>query len=177
VTANRLFVLDGRSSAAINDSANIVSEERPSMGMILEVLGVCVLAIAVVGCAIHRRVEPVPRLDSREMCIVNNPNVREGFLAAYQAALAGKGFRAKLVEPSAAPDACPLTSTYTANWRWDLALYMAFADITVYSNGKKVGRAVYDSLGGGGNLGKFINAEEKIKELVDLLFPAPGPPG
>ena len=135
------------------------------------------LAFVFVGCAIHQHVQPVPKLDSREICIVKNPNVREGFLAAYQAALAEKGLRTKLLDQSALPDACPVTSTYTANWRWDLALYMAFADIAVYSNGRKVGRAVYDSLGGGGNLGKFINAEEKIRELVNQLFPDVGPAG
>ena len=145
--------------------------------MTLKTLSLCLLSFAFLGCAIRQRVEPVPRLDSREICIVNNPNVREGFLAAYQGALTAKGLRTKLLDQSALPDACPLTSTYTANWRWDLALYMAFADITVYSDGKKVGRAVYDSLGGGGNLGKFINAEEKIKELVEQLLPGVGPPG
>ena len=135
------------------------------------------LALLCLGCAIHQRVEPVPRLESREICIVNNPNVREGFLAAYQGALAVKGFKTRLLDPTALPDACPLTSTYTANWRWDLALYMAFADISIFADGRRVGRAVYDSLGGGGNLGKFINAEEKIKELVELLFPTVGSSG
>ena len=143
----------------------------------MKTLILSLVPLALLGCAIHQRVEPVPRLESREICIVNNPNVREGFLAAYQGALTAKGLQTKLLDQSAPPDACPLTSTYTANWRWDLAFYMAFADITVFSNGKKVGRAVYDSLGGGGNLSKFINAEEKIKELVDLLFPSGSPPG
>jgi hypothetical protein len=63
-----------------------------------------------------------------------------------------------------------MTSTYTANWRWDLALYMAFAEIIVYAEGTKVGSAVYDSLHGGANMNKFINAEAKIRELVDELF-------
>jgi hypothetical protein len=78
-----------------------------------------------------------------------------------------------MLDKSATPGECPLTSTYTANWRWDLALYLAFADITIYAGGKKVGRAVYDSLGGGGNPAKFINAEKKLQELVDQLFPDP----
>ena len=130
--------------------------------------------LVLVGCAIHQHVDSVPRLDSREICIVDNPDVREGFLETYRRALTVKGFETRMLAKSAVPSDCPLTSTYTANWRWDLALYMAFADITVYANGRKVGRAVYDSLGGGGNLGKFINAENKIKELVDQLFPVPG---
>ena len=135
------------------------------------------VALAVVGCAIRQRVDPVPRLDSREICIVNNPHVREDFLETYQRALTAKGFQTRILDKSAAPSDCPLTSTYTANWKWDLALYMAFADITIYADGRVVGHAVYDSLGGSGNLGKFINAEAKIKELVDQLFVNPASGG
>jgi hypothetical protein len=112
-------------------------------------------------------------MNAREICIIDNPKVREGFLEAYRRALDHKGFQTRVLDKSATPDECPLTSTYTANWRWDLALYLAFANITVYADGRKVGRAVYDSLGGGGNPAKFINAEKKIQELVDQLFPDP----
>jgi hypothetical protein len=41
----------------------------------------------------------------------------------------------------------------------------------VYRNGEVVGRALYDAVGGGGRLDKFINATTKINELVDQLFP------
>jgi len=34
-----------------------------------------------------------------------------------------------------------------------------------------VGHAVYDSLQGSMNLGKFVHGESKIVELVDQLFP------
>lgn len=133
------------------------------------------VAVVLVGCAIHQKVDPVPRTNVREICIINNPNVREGFLESYRRALSTKGFETKLLDKSATPSDCPLASTYTANWRWDLALYMAFAEITVYVDGKKVGRALYDSLGGGGNPAKFINADNKVQELVDQLFPNPAP--
>lgn len=66
---------------------------------------------------------------------------------------------------------CSLTSTYIARWRWDLALYMAYAKIDVYRDGRPVGQALYDALMGGGRLDKFIDAEQKIRELVDSLFP------
>lgn len=135
------------------------------------------VALLLVGCAIHQHVDPVRRVDIREICIIANPNVRQGFLEAYQRALTAKGFQTRTLDKSATPADCPLTSTYTANWRWDLALYMAFSDISIYVNGNRVGRAVYDSLGGGGNLSKFINAENKIQELVDQLFPNPAPAG
>ena len=38
-------------------------------------------------------------------------------------------------------------------------------------DGKPVGEAKYDSTRGGGNMGKFIDADKKITELVNQLFP------
>lgn len=126
------------------------------------------------GCAISQRVTPVQRPAlAREICIVRNPDVRENFLAALREALESKGFVPGVLEPGSPTSSCALSSQYTANWRWDLALYMAFAKITVHENGIEVGSAVYDSLGGGGNMGKFIDAEKKVKELVGELFPSP----
>jgi hypothetical protein len=116
-------------------------------------------------------------MDTHELCIIDNPNVRSTFLEEYRRVLSAKGYQTKVLDKSASVDDCPITSTYTANWRWDLAMYMAFAQITVYANGKKVGDALYDSLSGSGNLGKFISAETKIRELVDQLFPGQAPAG
>lgn len=48
---------------------------------------------------------------------------------------------------------------------------MAYAELKVYSDGRVVGEAIYASRRGGASLSKFIRAEQKIKELVDLLFP------
>jgi hypothetical protein len=48
---------------------------------------------------------------------------------------------------------------------------MSYSKIVVYSNGAKVGEAIYDATRGGGRLDKFIDAEPKIRELVEQLFP------
>lgn len=53
-------------------------------------------------------------------------------------------------------------------------IYMTYLDIRVFENGQQVGRALYDARRGGGRVfKKFINAEKKINELVDQLFPNP----
>lgn len=136
----------------------------------IPILGALVL---VLGCSIKQEVRPVHPADrgDREICVRKNPKVREGFLLAYRARLETKGFSVKTVNADAPVTECRLTSTYTANWRWDLALYMAYAEILVYREGEVVGRAFYDSISGGGRLDKFIDATEKINELVDQLFP------
>ncbi len=49
---------------------------------------------------------------------------------------------------------------------------MSYADIQVFENGRQVGQAHYDSTSGGARMGKFINAENKIIEMTNQLFPA-----
>lgn len=130
------------------------------------------LTAALWGCAITQNVTPLARLDAKQVCIVENPAVvQEGFLVAYRRVLQDKGYAVQTLPPGSALTACPVTSTYTANWRWDLALYMACADIRVFKDGQQSGQAVYDALEGGLNMSKFIRGEEKIAELVDKLFP------
>jgi hypothetical protein len=98
--------------------------------------------------------------------------VKEGFYDSYRRALARR--RATLSSGSRylrQSGTAAITSTYTAKWRWDLALYMAYAEIKVYGNGQLIGEATYDSQRGGGNMGKFIDADKKITELTNQLFP------
>ncbi|HXF45476.1 MAG TPA: Sbal_3080 family lipoprotein [Burkholderiaceae bacterium] len=134
-------------------------------------IALIIAPVLLAGCAIVQEVKPV-QVAAKQICIVANPKVMQAeFVEVYQRELTAKGFDVKLLSPDSPLTACPLTSTYSANWRWDLALYMAYAELKVYSDGKLVGEAVYDSRGGGASFSKFIRAEEKIKELVGLLFP------
>ncbi|MGH8691051.1 MAG: Sbal_3080 family lipoprotein [Burkholderiales bacterium] len=127
--------------------------------------------LTISGCAIHQKISPVSELQVKQICVIENPAVREGFLSTYRLTLAEKGYDVRVISKLASSSDCPITSTYTANWRWDLALYLAYAEIKVYDGGKLAGEAVYDALSGGANLNKFIRGEEKIKELVNELFP------
>jgi hypothetical protein len=139
-----------------------------SLGSSTVVIAACLL----VGCAITQKVTPVESLSGKEICVVVNPAVSQpGFLTAYTRALNERGYTVRELPPGASVNDCPITSTYTANWRWDLALYMAFADIKVYRDGTQVGQAVYDAMQGGANMSKFIKGDAKISELVDQLFP------
>ena len=125
-----------------------------------------------VGCAINQTVKPVEPFEGKQVCIIVNPAVsQQGFLATYSRLLTEKGYSVRQLPAGSAVTECPVTSTYTANWRWDLALYMAFADIKVYTSGQQSGQAVYDALSGGANMNKFIKGEAKITELVNQLFP------
>jgi hypothetical protein len=141
------------------------------------VLAACFAAFAsfLSGCAIYQKVTPVERFEEKQVCIIENAAVRVGFIEAYKRALIDKGYAVKQLPTASAITECTITSTYTANWQWDLALYMAYAEIKVFKDGKPIGEAKYDARGGAGNPDKFIAAEKKIAELVNLLFP--GGPG
>ena len=131
------------------------------------------VGLALVACSIKQNVKAVTPADlaTREICVRENKTVREGFLEAYRQALESKGFSVRVLDPDAGIRACPLLTTYTANWRWDLALYMAYAELTVFRDGNEIGKATYDALMGGGRMDKFIKADEKVRELVNQLFP------
>ncbi|MBZ8143390.1 hypothetical protein CLD22_26485 [Rubrivivax gelatinosus] len=135
---------------------------------IFAVLPVLVLT----GCAIRQQVQAVPA-DLRELCVIENPGVRPGFVSELRSSLQARGYRVRMLAPTAKLDECPVTATYAARWTWDLALYMSYAEIRVYRDLRQIGSAVYDSTRGSGNPGKFIDAETKIRELVQQLFPAP----
>lgn len=94
-----------------------------------------------------------------------------GILQEYRRVLQGQGYKSEVIEPHSGLDSCKITSTYVGTWRWDLALYLAYAEIKVFEDTKLVGNAVYDSRNGSASLGKFIDAETKIEELVRQLFP------
>ncbi|MFN9745173.1 MAG: Sbal_3080 family lipoprotein [Betaproteobacteria bacterium] len=129
--------------------------------------------VALSGCAITQTVTP-SALDraSQELCLVRNSEVvQDGFHDVYRAVLEKKGFKVRWLPDKAPVTSCPLVGTYEIIYRWDMAIYLARADLRIYADGKEAGRAYYDSLSGGANMNKFIKTEAKLTELVDQLFP------
>lgn len=134
---------------------------------------VAAAAVALSGCAITQEVTP-NGLDRRaqELCLVRNSEVvQDGFHDVYQRVLEKKGFKVRWLPDKSPVASCPLVGTYEVIYRWDIAIYLARADLRIYADGREAGRAVYDSLSGGANLSKFIQTEPKLTELIDQLFP------
>jgi len=131
----------------------------------------CPFAALLAGCAIHQNVRPVDAVGDNQVCVIGNPDVRASVMASYKRVLGEKGYAVRELPPNAAITDCKVTSTYRANWRWDLAMYMHYAEFRVFVDGKERGVATYDATHGGGNLAKFIDADKKIAELINQLFP------
>jgi len=136
----------------------------------LKKLSVIGAAILVGACSITQNIEPAQISRGSELCIIENPDVREGFLKEFKSTLSSKGIAHRVVSEASVPAACEWTSTYVARWTWDISLYMSYAEIKVFHNGSLDGEAIYDSTRGGANMSKFIDAEPKIRELINELM-------
>jgi hypothetical protein len=135
-------------------------------------IAVMVAALAT-ACTITQQVHPARIPVGSEICIIEDPKVRAGFVDEVRRSLIAAGYRYRMLPAGSGTTDCPVAMTYTARWSWDLTIYMSYARLQIFVEGSPAGDAVYDSTGGGGNLGKFIDAETKIKELVSQLLSSP----
>ncbi|AZQ12225.1 Sbal_3080 family lipoprotein [Shewanella khirikhana] len=135
-----------------------------------KIIALALFASLLGGCSIKQHVDPANINQQATVCVLENPDVREGFLQEVEKVLREKQINYQVVKELDASNNCEWTATYTANWAWDLALYMVYAEIKVYHQGKLDGQAIYDARMGGANMNKFIDAEPKIRELVEQLI-------
>jgi hypothetical protein len=129
------------------------------------VLAACIVVLLACGCA-RSRVSSASMGDAKEVCIIENPRVRSGFLEAYQQALAARGYSTKLLSGSSSLSACPIVSKYVAYWGWDVVLYLQSASLYVYRDGRPAGHAVFDA-----RSSRLFSTEGKLRELVAQLYP------
>lgn len=132
-----------------------------------------VAALLVSGCSIKQTVTPVSLSAAVEpvICMIPAEGLRPGFQASYERLLRDKGFQVRQLAANSNPAVCPLSTTYIGRWSWDFTLYMSYADIRVFQHGVQIGQAEYDSRSGSMTFSKFINADAKIGELTQQLFP------
>lgn len=124
------------------------------------------------ACSIKQQVEPADIQSQNIVCIIEDQRVRESFLPALTKILDEKNVQYKIIPPlpHSTLTSCDWTSTYTARWSWDFTIYMSYAEIKVYHNGVLDGEAIYDSRWGGFRLDKWVDAEDKIRDMVDELI-------
>ena len=138
---------------------------------ILSPIAALACAALVAACAINQNVRPVAATGLSEVCIKSNPQVMMGeFLPELRKQVESRGVKTS-VYTGDRPASCRHHLEYSANWRWDMAMYLAFAKLDVYEDNLLVGQATYDALGGGFNMNKFGATADKLRVLVDQLFP------
>jgi hypothetical protein len=117
------------------------------------------------ACSISTTVKPISK-QIAEVCIEKNNDVlMDDFLPTIEHTLDEINVKHQLKS-----DGCEDVLKYKANWRWDLAMYLYYADFGIYEGQKRVAHAEYDATMGGGRPDKFGNTEDKIKPIIKQLF-------
>ena len=125
--------------------------------------------LLVMGCTISQSVDPVATRPA-QVCIARNDAVHmAGFHDELVRQIESRGVAVRSLD-GAVPEDCRYRVSYTANWKWDLAMYLSYAEINVFDGTQQVGSATYDARQGGANMGKFGPTAEKIEPLVAQLF-------
>jgi hypothetical protein len=130
------------------------------------------VALVVLGtaCSIKTRVDPVPAATVPALCVEENDAVwSKQFLPMLRERLAQHGIATTVYKDRMTAD-CRYHLEYEAQWNWDLAVYLRYADIRVFDGDTLVGRATYDARSGSGRLDKFGHTDEKLAPLLDALL-------
>lgn len=161
------------------------------------------LALLATGCSTYQSVTPVDRADQVDpiagyqngayggpaqfrvdgnrvvgadgslFCVITNQVAGNAYVEDFANALRARNFEVKLLPPYSSVASCPMTAVYAAQRQTYITPFLVSADITVFRNGERVGKAVFNAnrSAGGINLSHLIQPGAKIEELVDQLFP------
>jgi len=124
------------------------------------------------ACAINQNVVALKTpLKVQNICIKNNPKVlmKEGFLPELKSQIHSYGIKTSVYEGDI-PAGCQYTLEYTANWAWDLAMYLTYMKLELRESGNVIASAEYDARRGGGNMGKFGHTSEKMRPLLKEML-------
>jgi len=145
--------------------------------VILMSFNVLILSACSIKQEVHSVNADIVSAGAQSIALIRNDSVRfTEFHNSVAQSLQRCGFIVETLAQGTNYESLPLAMTYTANWSWDMDLYLSYARLEVYQFGKKIGDGVYDSTGGGGLIfSKFIKANEKVDQLVYGIFPTRAP--
>ncbi|MBI3897147.1 MAG: hypothetical protein HY308_02490 [Gammaproteobacteria bacterium] len=123
------------------------------------------LSIILIGCVSIDATKAVG-LSGKEICIIDNPNVRQDLRGAYERRIQAKGYKTQIIKEASA---CPITSTYTATYGNHWGLYLATSELKIFNGGALIGQVRYKAPYASPE--KHGRVENKIESMVDQLLP------
>lgn len=129
------------------------------------------LVVLVSGCVSSINIQPIPNTEHlARVCIKENPDVlMSGFLPELRSQIESHNI-ATAVYKEATPKDCINNLTYTANWTWDWAMVLAYAELKLYKEDKLIGSGVYDYGGKFMHFSMYGSTASKLKLITDPLF-------
>jgi hypothetical protein len=121
------------------------------------------------GCSITSKVQPVPeKLTS--LCLEKNDDIfMDDYLGILEKDLADLHVPSTTITTSESGK-CQNVMKYKANWKWDLAMYLQYANFSVFRGEDRIGYAEYSSAAGGFRPDKWGTTEDKVKPILKELF-------
>jgi hypothetical protein len=128
-----------------------------------------ILSFSISGCSLPLTLNPPPaNTQITELCIIDNPKVlMNGFYPELKRQIESYGIKTQHWT-GYNPDGCRYWLDYTANWRWDLIMYLIYAELKLYDKQTLIGRAIFDNTGFGPR--HYGSADEKLNHLTQALF-------
>ena len=96
------------------------------------------------GCAISQNVTPVDSTTSiSKIFVLENEKVHmDGLIDELVGQISDMGFESEKYQGDR-PESATNYLTYTANWQWDLAMYLTYFKATLYEDEKVLGEVEY----------------------------------
>lgn len=120
------------------------------------------------GCSITQVVEPVAENTKIDKIWIQHESKthNEGLEPELANIINNAGFKTQIFNANSADNPGDFVLRYSANWRWDLAMYLEYFKAEIYKGAKVVGSLTYNARNGGGNFGKFGKTRNKIEPLI-----------
>lgn len=137
----------------------------------IKCISIVFLVVMLSACTISQNVSPVgDSIFIEKVYVKDNPKAHmKELVNELVTQIDELGFYSEKFEGNRPLDATHYIE-YTANWAWDMAMYLTFFEAKLYDGAKLIGEVSYDARRGGGNMGKFGRTAEKIKPLLTELF-------
>jgi hypothetical protein len=134
-------------------------------------ISIVFLVVMLSACTISQNVSPVGEaIFIEKVYVKDNPKAHmKELVNELVTQIDELGFYSEKFEGNRPLDATHYLE-YTANWAWDMAMYLTFFEAKLYDGGQLIGEVSYDARSGGGNMGKFGRTAEKIQPLLTELF-------
>lgn len=131
----------------------------------------CLFLLLLTGCAIKTNINPAPAgTEISTIYIQNNPDVfMDGMLPEIVRQLERMGYATKVYEGER-PAGVIHHMEFTANWAWDIAMYLTYFRVELFQDGVPRGRAEYDARLGGFRIDKFGPTAEKMRPVLRELL-------
>jgi hypothetical protein len=134
-------------------------------------LSILFFALALTGCTVPLTAYPPPagtQID--QLCIIDNPKVfMKGFQPELKRQIETYGIKTQLWTDYN-PEGCRYWLDYTANWRFDFAPNLVYAELNLYDRNTKIAYAIFDDLQPAWKHYGMGSAAVKLTYLTKALF-------